>query len=197
MSSKVLYGEKVSLRPISDTDLLKMAQWEADPELRYLMGQLIEEMKELDWYSQMRQERNCRLFAIDAKGIGLIGDIELAHIAWRSGEAELIVRIGEKEYWGQGYGTDAVTLFLQYAFTVLNLKYVYLRVYNYNRRAIRCYEKCGFKKEAFLRVNKSRKDKRASTIILMNVLRDEFLSAFSIGEHQRASENYMVDDLFL
>ena len=58
--------------------------------------------------------------------MGLIGDIELDHIAWRSGEAELRVRIGEPSLRGKGLGTEAVRLMLAYAFERLNLTRVYV-----------------------------------------------------------------------
>ena len=60
--------------------------------------------------------------------------------------ASLGIIIGEKTYWGRGYGTEAVHLLLDYGFNVLNLNSVELGVYAFNRRAIRCYEKVGFKR---------------------------------------------------
>ena len=74
-----------------------------------------------------------------------IGDLELDHISWRRSEAELRIRIGEKEYWNKGYGTDAVRALLDLARNNLGLRHIYLRVYRFNHRAIRCYEKCGFR----------------------------------------------------
>ena len=69
----------------------------------------------------------------------------------RRKEAELHICIGERKYWGRGLGTEAVLAVLDMAFVDMGLKSIYLRVYRHNLRAIRCYEKCGFKKEAILR----------------------------------------------
>ena len=55
------------------------------------------------------------------------------------------VGIGEHDCWGKGYGTEATRLILDYAFTVLGLHNVMLRVFSYNERAIRSYRKVGFK----------------------------------------------------
>jgi RimJ/RimL family protein N-acetyltransferase len=80
-----------------------------------------------------------------------IGEIELDHIAWRSGEAELKIEILDSNMRNQGYGTDAVTTLLEQAFLTMNLNRVYLRVQACNENALHCYEKAGFKKEGRLR----------------------------------------------
>jgi len=105
------------------------------------------------------------------EGIGLIGDVELDHIAWRSGDAELRIRIGEPQWRGRGFGTEAVRLLLAYAFGALRLNRVYLRVLSYNAPAIACYRKAGFKAEG---VVTRRVDGDLREIVLMRILRDEF-----------------------
>jgi RimJ/RimL family protein N-acetyltransferase len=59
--------------------------------------------------------------------------------------ASMSILIGEKEYWSQGYGQDAVRALLNYGFQLLNLNAVELVVHEENERARRCYEKLGFK----------------------------------------------------
>ena len=49
-----------------------------------------------------------------------------------------------------GYGCDAVTTLTEFCFTQLNLHKVYLHVFDSNTRAIRCYEKAGYKVEGRL-----------------------------------------------
>ena len=61
------------------------------------------------------------------------------------------IGLGAREYWGQGYGTDAMQTLLRYAFTEMNLRRLTLLVFDYNPRAIRSYEKCGFVKEGTVR----------------------------------------------
>jgi RimJ/RimL family protein N-acetyltransferase len=75
--------------------------------------------------------------------IGMIGlrSTLLPHCA-----AELSTWLG-KQYWNQGYGTDAVRTLVDYGFRALRLHKVFLRVLVLNTRAIRCYEKCGFQCE--------------------------------------------------
>ena len=81
----------------------------------------------------------------------IIGEIELDHIAWRSGEAELKIDIFDAKMHNHGHGSDAVMTLLGHAFLKMNLSRVYLRVQASNTIALRCYEKAGFKKEGRLR----------------------------------------------
>ena len=53
------------------------------------------------------------------------------------------VMIGDSNFWGKGYGTDAITTLLHYAFKNLKLNKVRLTVFPTNKRAISCYKKCG------------------------------------------------------
>jgi len=83
------------------------------------------------------------------------------------------MQIGEKEYWGRGYGTDTMITFLDYLFNELGLHRVYLRVQSYNTRALKCYEKCGFIQEGVLRHHCFTRGKHYDEL-LMGILRDEF-----------------------
>lgn len=76
----------------------------------------------------------------DDKLIGQMGMwIEQPH-----GDSFVWILIGERDYWGKGYGTDAMRVFMRYAFQEWNLHRLSLRVFGFNQRALRSYEKCGF-----------------------------------------------------
>jgi RimJ/RimL family protein N-acetyltransferase len=81
---------------------------------------------------------------VDDRLIGLIG---LYTIFLPQREALMGIQIGERDYWGKGYGTDALRVLLRYAFGELNLQRVSLSVLEGNERAMRSYEKCGFRYE--------------------------------------------------
>ena len=89
-------------------------------------------------------------FAIEADG-KLIGFCGLNYRDPFAHTAELGITIGDKAYWGRGYGREAVGLLVDYGFTKLNLRRVYLRVHGRNERAIRAYRACGFIEEGRLR----------------------------------------------
>jgi diamine N-acetyltransferase len=76
-----------------------------------------------------------------------IGIVSLINIDLKNRNAECIIDIGNEDYWGMGYGTEAMKLLLEYCFLELNLHKVYLRVISFNERAINLYERLGFEKE--------------------------------------------------
>ena len=81
--------------------------------------------------------------------------------------------IGDKAYWSQGYGTDAMLTFVRFGFDEMNLHRIDLTVDADNPRAIRCYQKCGFVEEGRLRENRYQQGKYGDQLV-MSILRDEF-----------------------
>ncbi|MGI6574600.1 MAG: GNAT family N-acetyltransferase [bacterium] len=167
-------NSKVNLRPFTNDDLAKVAVWSEDTELASFLGLKLPG-EEVDYYQRCQMllcKRNSRLYALETVNHEFIGEAELNQITWRRKEAELHICIGDRNYWDQGYGTEAVLALLEIAFHELGLNWIYLRVYRHNQRAIRCYEKCGFHKEAILK-NRFQLGK-AYDIILMKVNVAEF-----------------------
>ena len=66
----------------------------------------------------------------------------------------------------KGYGTDALRALIGYLFKKLTLHRVWLGTYEHNKRAIRAYEKVGFKKEGLMREDAFICGKYVNTIIL-------------------------------
>ena len=91
-------------------------------------------------------------FAIEADG-KLIGQCALFEFDHVSRTAELGITIGDKAYWGRGYGRDAIRTLLDYAFRLRNLRRVYLAVNGNNGRAQGAYRACGFVEEGRLRAH--------------------------------------------
>lgn len=88
-------------------------------------------------------------------------------------EAWVGIGIGEREYWDKGYGTDMMRLCLQYAFTELNVYRVSLGLHAYNPRALKSYEKAGFRIEGRTRQDTLREGRRTDGL-WMGILRDEW-----------------------
>jgi RimJ/RimL family protein N-acetyltransferase len=86
----------------------------------------------------MRREEVCREFIL-----GVAALVSFAAVNW-SRRASLAVGIEDKSQLGIGLGTEAIALVLEYAFRVLKLHRLSVRVIEYNARAIRAYRKCGF-----------------------------------------------------
>jgi RimJ/RimL family protein N-acetyltransferase len=105
----------------------------------------------------------------------LIGEVGLDGIQWNNGDTFVGISIGEKDDWSKGYGTDAMRLILRFAFAELNLRRVSLTVFEYNPRALRSYQKAGFKEEGRMREYLNR-DGRRWDMIFMGILREEWLA---------------------
>lgn len=108
-----------------------------------------------------------------------IGFIELNGYDWVDRSAWVGIGIGDADFRGKGYGTEAMTLMLKFAFLVQNLHRVNLGVFSFNPRAIRCYEKCGFKYEGVER-DYIFKDDQYWDAHLMGILRPEWEALQSI-----------------
>ena len=89
--------------------------------------------------------------------------------------ASSVILIGDKRFWNRGFGTDAVRLLLRFGFLTLGLNNIRLRVHAFNERAIRCYEKCGFKQCGYW-PDSWYHDGELHGSVMMYLLRADFLS---------------------
>lgn len=176
----MIRGEKVLLRAIEPEDIRQLWEWTQDEETMRLRdypappSSLAEAEKEYE-NSIGNPSDNLRLAIVTQDG-ELIGEESLRNIEHRSGIADFTIAIGNKAYWGRGYGSDATRCLMKYAFDQLNLHRVTLYVHNFNERAIRAYEKCGFRREGLLRESYYL-DGGYSDVVVMGLLRDEFLDS--------------------
>ncbi len=170
-------GKKIRIRAIEKTDIDEIMKWVNDPGVvdNLLMRYPVSRYQEEKWIEKMldgTSDRN-KVFAVETKDGVYLGGIGLHRISWENRNAEVGIVIGKKEYWNKGYGTDAMMTILDFAFNRMNLHRVYLRVFSFNERGIRSYEKCGFRKEGILRKDLYAHGKYHDTII-MGILKDEF-----------------------
>ncbi len=167
-----LVGKRIYLRRLLDEDLAQMVIWNRDPEVQFFVDcDLPGKLEDLQqWYKTNIPDPNYRIFIIQTLDGKIIGDLELDHICWSKREAELRIRIGVKEYWDKGYGSEALQLLLNNLFITKNFNRIYLRVYRFNHRAICCYSKIGFKRTGILHRNSP----DWKTIILMEILGEQY-----------------------
>lgn len=92
-------------------------------------------------------------FAIETATGQHIGNCSLYNIDHVKREAEVGITIGDRNYWDQGFGSDALQLLIDYAFNRLDLSRLYLKTLLDNQRAQRCFSKCGFRPYGMLEVN--------------------------------------------
>lgn len=141
---------KVYLRPIEKDDLPLCCRWINNPEIRqYLVNQSLPSLqKEEDWYESLQKSVNDLVLMIADKSKHTpIGTIGLSNIDWRSRFGTTGALIGEKEYWGKGFGTEAKLLLLKHAFDTLGLKKICSDVLSINPRSKAYLEKTGYHEE--------------------------------------------------
>lgn len=142
-------GKKIVLRDKKLTDARDDYAWKTDPELARLDAapQLTSSFPQflLDYTNELRGSYPAkRQFAIDTRGGKHIGNLGYYDIDETRGEAELGITIGNRDYWGEGYGTDAVNTMVKYIFCQTKLNRIYLKSLDWNTRAHRSFQKCGF-----------------------------------------------------
>ena len=173
-------GKLVRLRPPEREDCPLFVSWLKNPVLRqYIPIRYISEAMEEQWFEGLLNDisRNPPLrlqFVIEllssSQPVGVVG---LNHINWRDRNAEVGIIVGDPEFWGHGYGSDALHTILDVGFRWYNLHRIQLHVVHSNTRAIRSYEKCGFHHEGRLR-EVTFIDGRYQDLLLMSILWDEF-----------------------
>lgn len=175
--NNLLRGELVYLDGVTREDIPLYGKWFANLEMLYNLfpGAVFPqtEESETDWYENMRKS-NDYIFAIRTiASKQLIGSTGLHAPDWRNRCAVFGISIGDPDYWGKGYGTDTTRIVVRYGFMELNLHRIELIVFDYNKRAIRVYEKVGFKHEGVRRQAHFR-DGEYHDVHLMSILRHEW-----------------------
>ncbi len=141
--------ERVRLRPITEADLPDYVEWLNDPEVTEfttMESGTITHETEREWFQHIsRPDSRIHNWAIEADRRH-IGNCALHRDA--SGEtAGFGIIIGDKTAWNRGCGTAALHEVLRIGFEEMGLHRIHLEAFAANARAIRCYEKCGFRRE--------------------------------------------------
>ena len=171
-------GQKVLLRGTRREDMARQWEFENDPELYFLDGSK-PRPKSMEYLlafydntlAKLAEDETAFAIEVDGKYIGHCG---LHAVDDEAYTCELGIEIGDRGYWGQGYGRDAIRLLLGYAFNDMHMNRIWLNTHSENERAIRCYKACGFVEEGRLRQHVWIRGHYVDRII-MGVLRAEFV----------------------
>ncbi|TCO77982.1 GNAT family N-acetyltransferase [Marinisporobacter balticus] len=138
-------GEKVSIRKLIREDVDKMQCWSMheDPLYFHYDFPKLNHGQRDEWFKIKTKKFRKKCFAIENDKSEVVGYICIRNIRWIKRESELGIVLDAK-HMNQGYGTEAILLFLDYYFNKLKMKSILLRTAKYNKRAIRCYTRCGF-----------------------------------------------------
>jgi RimJ/RimL family protein N-acetyltransferase len=176
MKNAFLIGEKTYLRAVDKDDAPALATWFNDPEVtRFLLRHRpMTVAQEEEFINKMQAgETDIILGIVTREEDRLIGCLGLHQTDARNRHSVFGISVGEKTYWGKGHGTEATRLLLDHAFATLNLNRVWLQVIEFNARAVRSYEKLGFKHEGRLRQHMYREGKYWDSLV-MGILRSEW-----------------------
>ncbi|MFW0858631.1 MAG: GNAT family N-acetyltransferase [Dehalococcoidia bacterium] len=140
-------GQKVILREKQLADAVNDYAWGCDTELMRLDAADPINMTFAEFLTRCAEgikNRKHRRFAIETIDGKHIGNCNCYNIDHFRKEAELGIIIGDCQYWGKGYGTDAVVTLVHHIFQDVGLRRISLHTLGSNVRAQRCFEKCGF-----------------------------------------------------
>ena len=194
---RIVEGDKTKIRPaswgFSDEELRRRYRWSQDDVLQYWSGSIpggrsydnfVGTVAERDWPRDGKRIS----YAILRKDNGqLVGMVSCYNIDRRDRTGEIGIYIGEKDYWGHGYGTDALRAFLSHLFNDLGFESVYLHTYQSNLRAQRSYRHVGFE----VRETKRRYAPRIGyhDEVRMTITRDRFEDLQSLAEPTAARQS--------
>lgn len=155
----ILYGPRIRLRAPEREDIPAFLRWVNDPEVCEFLEHYTVFNREMEeaWYDSVVKGPAIELpRVIDVKipenqTWFPIGNTAFMDFHQVNRSAEIGIMIGEKDYWDQGYGTEALRLMCDYGFNTLNMHRIYLRVFQGHDRGSKAYQKVGFVYEGTMR----------------------------------------------
>jgi RimJ/RimL family protein N-acetyltransferase len=145
-------GKKTVLRPVLESDIPLFVRWINDPEIRSFISRVfpITETDEREWINTLHKHKEKEVVLVIEISGRPIGSMGIHNINWINRTATTGAVIGEKDFWGKGYGTDAKMVLLNYAFNTLNLRKIISRVFAFNQRSLAYSLHCGYRIEGRL-----------------------------------------------
>lgn len=151
--SLIIEGQSIYLRTMNKEDTDNIIKWRNSDFVRrnFIYQEPFTRQGHENWIKTMIDTGRVVQFIICTRKGSPIGSVYLRDIDRTHNKAEYGIFIGEKAALGQGYGTQAARLMIDYAFRQLKLHKLSLRVLAENKQARRSYEKAGFVQEACLK----------------------------------------------
>lgn len=155
MDNPFLISKNCYLRTVEINDAPLIQEWHNDPELRRLGSggglPVTCEKEEQDIKSACNSNDEAYLMIVKKRDNKAIGFIRFNYIDSISKNVWLRMIIGDKKAWGRGYASEALQSVLKWLFYEQNIHRITLETYATNIRALKFFEKIGFKKEGVLR----------------------------------------------
>jgi aminoglycoside 6'-N-acetyltransferase len=191
-------NETILIRKLQDcdADYKLLTKWLSDPTvLEYYEGQSnsfnLDRVKE-KFEHRARGESRVNVGVVEYKEnpIGFVQYYEITPNEYS--EAELIdmhefkmpygmdIIIGETDYWNKGIGTEVLQTLIKHLFEHLNVDIIFIDPQTWNKRAIRCYEKCGFKAIGIIK-GRERHDSEYKDSLIMCITSDNMVIRRNLG----------------
>lgn len=144
---KKVVGDRIYLSPRNIEDSEIFTEWLNDFETTDYLGRsgVLVTLEGERKYLEENSSPEAVFVIVTLDDNKMIGTVGLENINWINRTATLGVFIGDKKYRDKGYGTEAIRMILEYGFKYMNLHNIKLDLMGFNTRALKCYEKCGFK----------------------------------------------------
>lgn len=155
----ILYAQRLRLRASEREDIPLFLKWVNDPEVCEFLEHytVLNRIQEEAWFESVSSGPRMELPLVieihqpDSDNWTPIGNLSFMNVHPVHRSAEIGIMIGEKHYWDQGYGTEAMRRMCKYGFEELNLHRIFLRVIEGNERGKNAYRKVGFVYEGTMR----------------------------------------------
>jgi RimJ/RimL family protein N-acetyltransferase len=176
----IVVGERVALGPLRRDLAATYGRWVNAPDVREgLLNLGIDTPETAEaWVDEQvkkgveRPPSAANFTIYDRSDDAPVGTIGLFDISYVHSSAELGIALGERR--GQGLGTEAVRLVLEWAFRTLGLHNVILGALAWNEGGLRAYERAGFRRIGIRRGGATSRGERTD-VVLMDAIPGDFL----------------------
>jgi len=174
----MLVGNKVRLREMRKEDIEHVAKMGNEIEVMFNLMTRIPSPKpqqiEEKWFEEYIKEYGDEFvqFVIEKLDGTVIGKCGTVNIDWKNSCTTVWIYIGNPENRGKGYGTEALSLLVDFIFREMNMNRVELYVFSFNERAVESYKKVGFVLEGVLQQELFRNGKY-NDVYVMSILKRE------------------------
>jgi len=144
----------VLLRPITEEDTPLIVKWRNTPSVRnnFIFRETFTEEMHKHWLdTKVASGEVVQYIIIDKSTDTPVGSVYFRDVDMKNRSAEYGIFIGEESARGKGLGSEAIRMFIDFGFDVLNLHRISMRVLDGNEASIRSNEKVGFVREGVFR----------------------------------------------
>jgi RimJ/RimL family protein N-acetyltransferase len=174
----MIKGKRIKFAPLERKHIDVFLKWFNDPEITQylLMYKPITRDWEEKWFEAIKDKEDSVYFSIlllnQENSEKLIGNCAIDDMDSKNRSCTCGITIGEKEYHGKGYGTEAMEMLVEYGFNILNMNRIELSVFEFNTRAYKAYQKVGFLEEGRKRQARYHNGKYCDEIIMAILRKD-------------------------